>query len=128
VITEQTIINPIPPGITAVQVAAAWYKKWMGEASLEEDIAHYIGYGLVLSIPTCFALVKPIEDPKTGEPAWFVRMAVGRLDELVYHLPFALPRICFCRNNDGRLRSYSLKRFMQLTGGKLYGRWRTRRG
>jgi hypothetical protein len=127
-ITQEHIIEPIPPGLTAIQVAAGCYKKWMGDASLEEDIAHYLGYGLVLSIPTCFALVKPIEDPKTKEPAWFVRMAVGQLDELVYHLPFYLPKICFCRRNDGRLRTYSMERFMQLTGGKLYGRWRTGRG
>ena len=125
-ITQETLVTPIPPGVTAVQVAAACYKKWMGEASLEEDIAHYLCHGLVLSIPSCFALIKVVEDPKTKEPAWFIRMAVGRLDELFYHLPGYLPRICFCRRNDGRLRSYSLEKMLKLTGGKLYGRWRTR--
>jgi hypothetical protein len=126
VITQEKIINPIPPGLTAIQVAVACYKKWKSDSTLEEDIAHYLAYGLVLSFPTCFALLKPIEDPKTKEPAWFLRMAVGRLDELLYHLPFYLPRICFCRRNDGRLRSYSMKRYMQLVEGKLYGRWRFR--
>jgi hypothetical protein len=126
VITQETFLNPIPPGLTAVQVAAACYKKWMGDASLEEDIAHYMVYGCVLSFPTCFALLKAIEDPKTKEPAWFLRMAVGRLDEMIYHMPFYLPRICFCRRNDGRLRSYSMERYTQLVGGKLYGRFRQR--
>jgi hypothetical protein len=125
-ITQEIIINQIPPGLTAIQVAAASYKQWMGDVSIEEDIAQYLSSGLVLSIPTCFALVKVIEEPRTKEPAWFIRMAVGRLDELFYHLPFYLPKICFCRRNDGRLRTYSLERMMQLTGGKLYGRWRSR--
>ena len=124
-ITEETIINQIPPGLTAIQVAVASYKEWMGDVSIEEDIAQYLNDGFVLSFPTCFALVKVIEEPKTKEPAWFIRMAVGHLDELLYHLPFYLPKICFCRRNDGRLRSYSLERMMQLTGGKLYGRWKT---
>ena len=124
-ITEELIIKPVPPGLTAIQVAAACYKKWMGAASLEEDIAHYIGNGgVVISTPTCFGLAKVIESPKTKQPAWFIRMAVGRLDELLYRLPFCLTEICFCRRNDGRLRSYSLERMMELTGGKLYGRWR----
>src|SRR5215813_11470146 len=126
-ITEETILEPIPRGFTAVQVAAMAYKKWMGTASLEEDIAHYLAYGLVLSIPTCFVMLKAIIDPKTKQPAWFIRMAVGRLDELFYHLPYYLPRMCFCRRNDGRLRSYSTERMMQLTGGKLYG-WARRTG
>lgn len=125
-ITQDLLINPLPPGLTAIQVAAACYKKWMGKVSFEEDVAFYLDSGVVISMPTCFGLARVIKAPDTNEPAWFIRMAAGRLDELLYRLPFALPKICFCRRNDGRLRTYSLERMMQLTGGKLYGRWRTR--
>ena len=128
--TQKRIIVPIIPipgsGQTAIEVAALCYAKWMGEVKLEEDIGHYMVYGLVLSIPSCFALLKEIECPKTGQPAWFIRMAVGRIDELLSHLPYQLPRICFCRRNDGVLRSYRLERLRYLTGGKAYGRWTTR--
>jgi hypothetical protein len=129
-ITEEYMIKPLNPGRTAIQVAAECYRDWLPQVSFEDDLAHYLAYGVMISTPTCFALLKMIEDledPKKG-PAWFIRMAVGRLDELLYHLPYHFPRIYWCRGKKGdlRIRSYSLKRFMQLTGGKAYGRWRSR--
>jgi len=108
-ITEQIIIHPIPPGLTAIQVAASCYKKWMGMVSFEEDVAHYLAYGMVVARPDVFAMAKIIE--QEGEPAWFIRMAVGPLDTLFSVLPGYLSKICFCRRNDGRLRVYSLDRF-----------------
>ena len=113
-ITQQTIIKPISPGVTAIQVAAACYKQWMGNVCFEEDVAFYLANGVVINMPTCFGLARVIESPKTKEPAWFVRMAVGRLDELLFRLPYPLPEICFCRRNDGRLRVYRVDRLTRF--------------
>jgi hypothetical protein len=130
VITQETILKPISLGRTAIHVAAQCYREWLPKASFEEDVAFYLDNGVVISTPRCFGLARVIEGPRTKGPAWFIRMAVavGGLDELLYQLPFELPEICLCRGKKGdfRIRSYSLERMRQLTGGKLYGRWRTR--
>lgn len=125
-ITQESILKPISLGRTAIQAAAQCYREWMPKISFEEDVAFYLAHGVVISTPSCFGLARVIEGPRTKEPAWFIRMAVGRLDELLDRLPFALPEICLCRGKKGdlRIRSYSLERMMQLTEGKLYGRWR----
>jgi hypothetical protein len=125
-ITDALILKPISLGRTAIQEAVECYRDWMPDVAFEEDLAFYLNEGVVISTPTCFGLARVIEGPRTHEPAWFIRMAVGRLDELLYRLPFCLPEICLCRGKKGdlRIRSYSLERMMQLTGGKLYGRWR----
>jgi hypothetical protein len=128
-ITEERILKPISLGVTAMQVAAQCYREWLPMVSFEKDVAFYLEHGVVISTPRCFGLARVIEGPRTKEPAWFIRMAVGRLDELLYRLPFTLPEICLCRGKKGdfRIRSYSLERMMKLTGGKLYGRWRSER-
>ena len=122
------MIKPLNPGRTAIQEAAACYREWLPQVSFEEDLAHYLSCGMVHSTPTCFALAKVIEGPRTGKPAWFIRMVVGRLDELLSKLPYHFEEICLCRGKKGdlRIRSYSLERIMQLTGGKSYERWTTR--
>jgi hypothetical protein len=122
------MIKPLGLGRTAIQEAAQCYREWMPQVSFEEDLAHYLNYGMVLSTATCFALAKVIEGPRTGKPAWFIRMAVGRLDELLATLPYHFEEICLCRGKKGdlRIRSYSLERLKQLTGGKSYGRWTTK--
>jgi hypothetical protein len=128
-ITGEELLKPIAvPGPTAIQLAAACYREWMPEASFEEDVAFYLAHGCVISRPDCFGMARVIEGPRTKQPAWFVRMSVGRLDVLISALPFVLQEICLCRGRKGdlRIRSYSFERMMQLlTGGKLYGRWRT---
>ncbi len=127
-ITQEKFLKPIGLGRTAIQEAAQCYREWMSDVTFEEDVAFHLAHGVVISTPTCFGLARVIEGPRTNQPAWFIRMAVGRLDELLYRLPFCLPEICLCRGKKGdlRIRSYSLERMMQLTGGKLYGRWRAR--
>lgn len=116
-ITDETIIKPLGLGRTAIQEAVECYRRWMPQTSFEQDVAHYLSCGLVLSTPRCFALAKVIEGPRTGKPAWFIRMAVGRLDELLATLPYRFEEICLCRGNKGdlRIRSYSLERLMQLS-------------
>ena len=119
-ITDELMIKPLALGRIAIQEAAACYHEWMPEVSFEDDLAHYLSYGLVLSTPRCFALAKVIEGPRTGQPAWFIRMAVGRLDELLSTLPYAFEEICLCRGKKGdlRIRSYSLERMWQLARRK----------
>ena len=116
-ITDELMIKPLSLGRTAIQEAAACYREWQPGVSFEADVAHYLSEGLVLSTPRCFALAKVIEGPRTGKPAWFIRMAVGRLDELLATLPYAFEEICLCRGKKGdlRVRSYSLERMMQLS-------------
>jgi hypothetical protein len=116
-ITEEYMIKPISLGRTAIQEAVECYREWMPQVKFEEDVAFYLSEGVVISTPTCFGLARVIEGPRTKAPAWFVRMAVGPLDELLGELPFNLPEICLCRGKKGdlRIRSYSLKRLMELT-------------
>ena len=115
-ITDQLRIRPLNSGVTAAQAAAACYREWMGEVSFEADVAEYLAHGVVISTPTCFGLARMIEGPRTKQPAWFVRMAVGDLRELLSRLPYSLPEICFCRGKKGdlRIRSYPLERMLQL--------------
>jgi hypothetical protein len=128
-ITDERILKPISLGVTAMHVAAQCYREWLPTVSFEEDVAFYLEHGVVISTPRCFGLARVIEGPRTKGPAWFIRMAVGRLDEILCWLPFTLPEICLCRGKKGdfRIRSYSLERMRELTGGKLYGRWRPKR-
>jgi hypothetical protein len=104
VITAQRTINAYKPKVSPIAIAAAWYKKWDGNAKFIDDLDDYHLKGVVISTPWMFAMAKVID--LGGEPAWFVRMAVGRLETLVSNLPIYLPKICFCRRNDGRLRVY----------------------
>lgn len=120
---EEERIRPFPrkPGaIFAIDVAELCYLKWMGNVSFIQDLSDYLLNGLVVVKPNLFAMVRVIDispldadGKRVGpvEPAWFVRMAVGDLRELVAELPFDLPKICFCRRNKGRVRKYQLEEF-----------------
>jgi hypothetical protein len=115
-------IKPIgrkPGQLFAIDIAELSYLKWMGDVSFIDDLSHYLLNGVVIVRPDLFGMAKVIDLAPEGqapEPAWFVRMAVGDLRELVAALPLYLPKICFCRRNDGRLRRYSLERFAKAVG------------
>jgi len=103
----------------AIDIAELCYARWMGSVSFADDLSHYLLNGMVLSRPDIFAMVTVIDLAPEGappEPAWFVRMAVGDLRELISVLPGYLPKICFCRRGDGRMRTYSLDRFTKVIG------------
>lgn len=112
-ITNQLTITELLPGHTAIQIAAYCYKRWMGEVSFEKDLTDYLEHGVVISQPNLFGMAKMIALP-SGERAWFIRMAVGPLDKLLECLPCYLPKICFCRRSDGRVREYSLERLAAI--------------
>ena len=114
-ITNERIIHPLEAGSNkspaAIQVAAACYLKWKSAVPFEQDVAEYLSSGCVLSYPHLFALARMIELNK--EPAWFIRIAVGRLPDLLATLPWHTKKIAFCRRNDGRMRVYSLERLIR---------------
>jgi hypothetical protein len=128
VITNEFMIKPLGPGRLPIHEAAECYRQWQPDVRFEEDLALYLNEGFVISSQRIFAVVRVIEGPRTRQPAWFIRMCVGPLDELASVLPFWLPEICLCRGKKGdlRVRSYSMERLIQLTRSKLYGRWRSR--
>jgi hypothetical protein len=112
-ITQQEVIRAIPlKKESALWIAEACYQKWMGDVSLADDVAEYLNKGCVVTRPNLFALARVVEIPLKEGPqlAWFIRMVVGDLEELLDVLPFPLKWICFCRRNDGRMRVYSLDR------------------
>jgi len=138
-ITNQLSIKIIPfRKITAIKVAELCYAKWMGDVSFSDDVAAYLTHGVVVVRPDIFwmgcvvdarpmdADGNPIGD--RPEPAWFIRMCVGDLRDLMRTLPEPhFPKMYFCRRNDGRMREYSLEKLKNkiegIEGGK-HGRRR----
>jgi hypothetical protein len=120
-ITQQQIIKHIDFQPTPIQKASECYEKWMGDVKLGQDIAEYLLNGIVISTFTVFGLARIIA-LDDGEPVLFVRMAVGKLDELLNSIPFRMDKIAFCRRNDGRVRVYKLdalaKRVFNQNGDK----------
>jgi hypothetical protein len=123
VITGEEIIKPLAAKSCAFAMAKACYRKWQGMVSFEEDLVDYLKNGFVVSRPTCFGMAKIInladqskaEDGRSKiDPAWFVRIGVGDLRELLDSLPGYLPKIAFCRRNDGRMRVYPLDRLLAI--------------
>jgi hypothetical protein len=112
-ITNERILRHIPlRKPTALDIAERCYEQWMGEVSFTQDLANYLIDGVVISRPDLFGMARIVNIAPEGskpEPVWFVRMAVGNLVELLDALPYRLPKICFCRRNDGRMRVYSFE-------------------
>jgi len=104
--------------IRPIAIAAACYKKWKGAIKFIDDFDDYTLTGIVISRPDLFVMAKATEH--NGELAWFIRMLVGQLDQLIPALPpWPIEKICFCRHGDGRIRSYSIKRMLHLEKLKL---------
>lgn len=116
-ITDEIVIKHLTmPKPLAIDLAVELYKQWQGE-NLVKDILTYAGNGGVVIVrPNLFGLAMMID--WKGEPAWFVRMAVGRLSDLLQELRPRLPKICLCRQKDEELdlkiRAYPLERLMHL--------------
>jgi hypothetical protein len=113
----------------AIDIAREYYKKWgdVGK-TFHQEVAHYAENAMVFIRPDLFMLAKIIdlrpldaEGNPIGEelmPAWYIRMAVGRLSELLLTLPVYLPTVCFHRHGDLRLRTYSLKRIARFVASQ----------
>ena len=125
-IVDLQVMNcPKFEGPSAACRAAQCYKEWKSDVSFLADLLEYVDNGIVIARHDIFGMAKIIDLAPTGatekEPAWFIRMAVGDLRTLVAELPCYLPKIVFCRRNNGRSRAYSFDRFMQLVTGGIYG-------
>lgn len=136
-ITEETILRDVPPidrRRRPVLIAGACYARWMGSVDLIDDLDAYQldPNGVVISRPDLFVLAKVVLDPHKdhrGELAWFIRMFVGdNMRALLAALPdYGIKRICFCRNNDGRMRSYDIGRLLHWSERKLSDNLQRRR-
>lgn len=119
-ITDVRTIKALLPGEnTAIQEAAYLYLKWKSKVPFNEDLANYLVSGCVATRPTCFAMAKVIQLPKSEKAwseqyAWFIRVAVGNIMELISCLPGYLPWIAFCRRGEERMRIYRLERLLRL--------------
>ena len=82
-----------------------------------DDLAYYCENGFVRISPTAMAFGNPCRDEDGNY--WFIRAAVGSLPEVLMMLPWYLPRICWCRNNDGVLRMYRTDRLIKLAERQL---------
>jgi hypothetical protein len=110
--TELTMIQPLPTGRPAIETARECYRKWEGLVTFEQDLQDYLATGLVWARPDVFAMAKVIYF--RGEPAWFIRVAVGNIKELLRLMPIPLPWICFCRRGDPKLKAWRSKRVFEL--------------
>lgn len=92
-------------------LAAECYRKWDNEKQFIPDVEYYLRNGVVIATPVLFGMAQVVE-LEDGAKAWFVRVAVGELHRLLCSLPAYLPKICFCRKGDNRLRIYSYDRLL----------------
>lgn len=101
----------------AIDIARAYYGKWGPKLNtFTQELAEYLESGMVFVRPDLFMMAKIVD---FGEgPVWYVRMAVGKLRELVYTLPIVLPKVYFQRHGDMRLREYSLERIERLVAAQ----------
>lgn len=113
-ITEETTLRPLPlPLFRPVALAVHLYEKWNSSVPFADDLAHYTVHGLVISRTDIFAMAKLVEF--RGEPAWFVRMAVGDLGRLLENIPVKTPWMMFCRRGKEKIRAYRLDRLIELS-------------
>ena len=95
-----------------ILIAQYWYSKH-STLNFAVDLNHYLFEGQVLSTPGVFVMGKHVSID--GEPAFFVRYAGGKLEELSKHIPRETRWIAFCRNNHGAVRKYSIDRLQELS-------------
>ena len=117
-----TIIRPIALSgeVPAFRVMQAMYEAFNDESlKFWDDFSDYCLTGYVRISPTAMAFAKPCRDDEGDY--WFIRAAVGPLSEVLLMLPFFLPRIAWCRNNDGVIRMYKTERLAKLAARQLKG-------
>src|SRR4030095_2930578 len=107
----------LKPGMVS---AITWARRFYMEhtdLNFEADLQDYLVNGFVTARPNVFGMGKVIKH--NGEPAWYIRMAVGNILELLSILPFPLDTVVFCRNNEkGVLRVYSFERLIRIAKRK----------
>ena len=107
-------------GKSAFELMREAYGKWNRpnwEMIFEDDLIDYALNGFVRISPTAMFMAKICRDEKGDY--WFVRCAVGSLLELLASAPVYLPRIKWCRRNDGVMREYRTDRLYKLAYAKM---------
>ena len=116
----QTLIRPL---VLRGEYCAFDLMQMMYDAFKDEqftfwkDFYDYSHNGFVRISPTAMAFAKPCRDEEGDY--WFIRAAVGPLPEVMAMLPGYLPRISWCRNNDGVVRMYKTDRLIKLAAKQL---------
>lgn len=111
----QTLIRPLilRGDYSAFELMRLMYQAFNDEhLKFWDDFFDYSENGFVRISPTAMAFAKPCRDEEGDY--WFIRAAVGPLPELMAMLPSYLPRIAWCRNNDGITRMYKTDRLAKL--------------
>jgi hypothetical protein len=96
-------------------LARLFYAQYM-DLDFADDLIDYHRNGFVVSRPTLFAMFKVTD--YEGEPAWFVRIAIGNLLELLGCMPCQLPKLIFDRNNENNVRVVDTKRLLEVANRK----------
>lgn len=125
-ITNQKTVRPFRVHKFAMLEAMRHYGtykkvKFWGWICFWVDLVDHLINGFVLSRPDAFWMLKIIDVAPEGskpEPAWFVRMCYGELNDLLETLPVILPKIAFCRRADGRVRVYSTEKLIMKARAK----------
>lgn len=113
-ITEARMLNTLRRGCSAMETAQFWYAQHGNQGQLPEDLLYYLANGVVISRPDVLWMSQLTESD--GEPCWFVRFACGEMRTLGWIADSLRPRtmkMSFCRNNDGKIRVYSMPRAIQ---------------
>jgi hypothetical protein len=113
-ITNQLFINPLVGKSTAFETAR--FIITLQGGNFINELAIHLSHGIVISRSDLFVMARVID--RCGEKAWFCRIAVGDLEELLRHVPYHLDKICFVRRTDPRLREYSLSKLIQKVNAK----------
>lgn len=91
-----------------------------------EDLEAHLQTGIVLSLPDCFVMARPVDlgapieligDPFYGfsteeSNAWYVWAFVGKVNSCLQVMPFHLKYVAFARNN-GPLRYYDSEKLLR---------------
>jgi hypothetical protein len=110
-LTKQSVLSPLQ-GVNLPYLLAEYWYQAHSDLNFLVDVNHYLSQGQLLSTPAVFVMGKPVM--LESEPAFFVRFACGRLNELVKHLPEGIKWIAFCRNNRGNVRKYRIDRMSEI--------------
>jgi hypothetical protein len=96
----QMMIRPllVNGGHSAFDLARMFYAQY-SDLDFEDDLVDYMRHGYVVTRPKLFAMVRPILHE--GERIWFIRIIVGNLAEAIGCMPCWLPKVAYCRNNQG---------------------------
>jgi len=96
-------------------VAAAHFYRHNSTIQFEPDVNFYLKHGVVINTRTCFGMGFYTEIPAgelAGKLCFFVRMAIGNLDELARYIPRRIPYIAFCRRKAGVIRIWPMREFL----------------